>query len=113
MESVLDRIKKFADNQQIKITTLERSVGASKGVLSRALQNNTDIQLKWIQKIVENYQPLSAEWLLTGQGEMFKNIEKKTEQESEFTIKELLSIIKSQQETIKILSTKSHTAVVA
>lgn len=52
---------------------MEKAIGASKGVLSRAISNGTDIQSKWIQIIVENYPHYSAEWLLTGRGEMLKN----------------------------------------
>lgn len=51
---------------------MEKVIGASKGVLSRAINNGTDIQSKWIQIIVENYPHYSAEWLLTGRGEMQK-----------------------------------------
>lgn len=54
---------------------MEKVIGASKGVLSRAINNGTDIQSKWIQIIVENYPHYSAEWLLTGRGEMLKGKE--------------------------------------
>ena len=52
---------------------MERRIGASKSVLSRAINNGTDIQSKWLQVIVENYPQYSAEWLLSGQGNMLKN----------------------------------------
>ena len=55
-----------------EITALEKIIGASKGVLSRAISNGTDIQTKWIQLIVENYPHYSADWLLTGRGSMLK-----------------------------------------
>lgn len=51
---------------------MERSIGASKGVLSRAIANGTDIQSKWLEAIVENYPLYSGDWLLTGKGEMIK-----------------------------------------
>ena len=51
---------------------MEKAIGASKGVLSRAINNGTDIQSNWIQIIVENYPHYSADWLLTGRGEMLK-----------------------------------------
>lgn len=54
---------------------MERSIGASKGVLSRAISNGTDIQSKWIQTLVENYPLYSSEWLLTGKGDMLKSKE--------------------------------------
>ncbi|MDR0688047.1 MAG: hypothetical protein LBF55_05080, partial [Prevotellaceae bacterium] len=49
-----------------------KKIGASKGVLSRALANGTDIQAKWLQRIVENYPQYSSRWLLTGQGAMLR-----------------------------------------
>lgn len=64
------RIKQIADNESIKITALEQKIGASKGVLSRAINNNTDIQSKWISRIVENYPHYNSTWLLTGEGDM-------------------------------------------
>jgi len=73
MENILDRIKKIATNEDITITALEKKIGASKGVLSRAITNRTDIQHKWVQAMVENYPHYSSDWLLTGEGEMLKN----------------------------------------
>lgn len=70
MCKILPRIKELALHEGITIGALERAIGASKGVLSRAINNGTDIQSKWIQAIVENYPQYSAQWLLTGMGEM-------------------------------------------
>ncbi len=70
MGNILSRIEELASNEGITIGALERRIGASKGVLSRAITNNTDIQSKWVQTIVENYPHYSAEWLLAGRGEM-------------------------------------------
>ena len=52
---------------------MERTIGASKGVLSRAINNGTDIQAKWLSIIVENYPRYSTGWLLTGLGTMLKD----------------------------------------
>lgn len=73
MKNILQQISKIADKENITIGALERKIGASKGVLSRAIANNTDIQAKWIQLIVENYPQINAEWLLTGEGSMYKS----------------------------------------
>lgn len=72
MCKILPRIQQIADNEGIKIGTIERAIGASKGVLSRAIANGTDIQSKWLQAIVEIYPQYSGEWLLTGKGDMLK-----------------------------------------
>ncbi|MDL1913203.1 MAG: helix-turn-helix transcriptional regulator [Bergeyella sp.] len=70
--SVLKRINQIADIKGIKITALESKIGASKGVLSRAIKNDTDIQSKWISRIVENFPEINPTWLLTGEGEILK-----------------------------------------
>lgn len=73
MGKILSRIKKIADYEGITIGALERNIGASKGVLSRAIANDTDIQAKWLETIVENYPSYSTHWLLTGEGEMLRS----------------------------------------
>lgn len=71
--SILKRIEQIAISENITITSLESKIGASKGVLSRALSKDTDIQTKWTIAIVDNYPRYSSEWLLTGKGPMLKD----------------------------------------
>ena len=75
MNNILDRFLEIANNEGITITKLETILGMSKGVLSRAIKKETDIQAKWISILVENYPRYSTEWLLTGKGEMLKTVE--------------------------------------
>ena len=72
MRSILSTFEEIARNEGITISALERKIGASKGVLSRAITNGTDIQSKWLISIVENYPQYNPEWLLTGNGPMMK-----------------------------------------
>lgn len=72
MSKILSRIQEIASKEGITIGAMERIIGASKGVLSRAIANGTDIQSKWLMSIVENYPKYSGDWLLTGQGDMLK-----------------------------------------
>lgn len=67
---ILDRIVEIADYKGVKISALERNIGASEGVIRHAIRKNTDIQGKWLSKISENYPDISPEWLLTGRGDM-------------------------------------------
>lgn len=72
MATILTRIEEIASKEGITIGAFERNIGASKGVLSRAINNGTDIQAKWLGVIVEKYPQYSADWLLSGQGDMLK-----------------------------------------
>ena len=73
MGNILSRIQEIASNGGITIGAMERTIGASKGMLSRAINNGTDIQAKWLSIIVENYPRYSTGWLLTGAGSMLKD----------------------------------------
>lgn len=79
MGNILSRIQDIASNEGITIGALERCIGASKGVLSRAINNGTDIQSKWITILVENYPQYSPAWLLTGEGNMLRTESEKEE----------------------------------
>lgn len=92
MSTILERIEQIAENENIKIGSLERKIGASKGVLSRAINQNTDIQAKWIEKIVENYPLINANWLLTGIGEMYNSIPEESGKSSD-NIRSLIDIL--------------------
>lgn len=72
MCKILPRVQQIASNEGITISVMERTIGASKGVLSRAIAKGTDIQSKWLGVIVEKYPQYSGEWLLTGEGNMLK-----------------------------------------
>ncbi|GHT15692.1 hypothetical protein AGMMS4956_16220 [Bacteroidia bacterium] len=72
---MINRLLQFIENQHVSVRFFELSIGASNGVIRKAIANSTDIQSKWVAKIVENYPQLSAEWLLIGKGEMLRNAE--------------------------------------
>lgn len=65
-----ERIRQLSENEEISISKLEKIIGASRGVLNKSIKNGTDIQSKWISKIVENFPQYSSLWLLTGRGRM-------------------------------------------
>lgn len=65
-DGLLSRIRTIAENEGMSVTTLEKTIGASKGVLSRAIKYGTDIQAKWVCEIAGKFPGYSATWLLTG-----------------------------------------------
>lgn len=73
MVQIGERIKMLTTLEGITPTELERLIGASKGVLSRAVTNGTDVQSKWLSAIAEKFPEWSLEWLLTGKGSSLKS----------------------------------------
>jgi len=49
---------------------MEQKIGASNGVISRAISKNTDILASWVSKIITAFPELNPVWLITGEGEM-------------------------------------------
>lgn len=72
MEKFYNNINELINNEGIKITSLERKIGASQGVLSRAIRKNSTISIDWVIKILEKFPLYNANWLLTGKGNMLK-----------------------------------------
>ncbi len=70
MCKILSRIKLLAEHEGISIPAIEREIGASRGVLSKAIKNGTDVQSKWLALICEKYPHFSPQWLLLGDGDM-------------------------------------------
>lgn len=73
MENILHRIKQFSDSQGLSLRKLEESIGASNGVIGNALRKNSDIQSKWVSRIIETYENLNPLWLISGKGEMLRD----------------------------------------
>jgi len=67
---MIDRLGQFIDHLEISVRSFENTIGASNGLIRKAITNKTDIQSKWISAIVDNYPQLNLDWLLTGKGEM-------------------------------------------
>lgn len=108
MQDFLERVQQVADYKGIKITALERELGASKGVLSRAIANHTDIQCKWLCALVEKYPDINTYWLLTGKDRMVSTTEPNECPrcaDKERIIEALKSTISKQEQIIELLST--------
>lgn len=69
IKSILQTFQLLAEKEGITITALEKKIGASQGVLTRAIANETDIQAKWLLKLVENFPQYNPVWVLTGKGD--------------------------------------------
>lgn len=102
MENISQRIEIIARLSELSINEMERIIGASKGVLSRAIKNNTDIQSKWLLAIAENFPKFSPDWLLSGKGDPLRSYEPviPDQDNNKATVIELVKIIREKDEQI-------------
>ena len=70
---MISRLSQFLEYQGINVRQFEQLISASNGMIRKAIANNTDIQSKWIAKIIDNFPNLNPEWLLTGKGNMLRD----------------------------------------
>ncbi|MCP1997269.1 helix-turn-helix transcriptional regulator [Flavobacterium sp. HSC-61S13] len=68
--SIKERIKELAEYHNITISAFEKSINASNGYVNSISKS---IGLDKITKILEVYSNLDLEWLITGNGSMFKD----------------------------------------
>ncbi len=67
-----DNLSSFLKLKGISVRAVEQQIGCSNGVISRCINKGTDISSQWVSKILEIFPDLSADWLMTGKGEMLK-----------------------------------------
>ncbi|MBF0576634.1 helix-turn-helix transcriptional regulator [Dysgonomonas sp. GY617] len=73
---MVERLEQFVEYLRISIRAFELKIGASNGLIRKAITNKSDIQSKWITNIVDNYPQLNITWLLTGKGNMLNESDK-------------------------------------
>lgn len=70
-QTVKERIMIFIESKNMKPATFERMAGLSNGYLKQ-LKNSPSISM--IEKILETFPEINKEWLLTGEGEMLRDV---------------------------------------
>lgn len=109
---MLERLNEFIKKQGITTIEFERKINASDGVIRKSIRNNTDIQSKWLVKIAENYPILDMNWLLTGEGDMYRPVPDEAgasppvDTGHEEVIRLLREKVRDQQEIIDLLKEK-------
>lgn len=72
MENFSDRLEKVLEYLKISPYRLSKDIGASEAVISNLRNGKNKPSYELLNKILNFYEVLNAEWLLTGEGEMLK-----------------------------------------
>ncbi len=71
-----DRILKFLNKEGVSPTKFADEIGVQRSSVSHILAGRNNPSFDFIQKILSRYKNLNSDWLILGNGEMFKKIEK-------------------------------------
>ena len=102
---MIERIKAIMNHYNLSVNAFSAKIGANQVTINQQMNGDRKVSLDTILKIVNSFDLISTQWLLTGKGEMLKSSSSKEESVS-ITNERLFSIIESQQRTIENLSKK-------
>lgn len=91
---VKERIKLFCETEHITISSFEKKIGVANGYVNSISKS---IGIDKLVKLLEIFPNINIEWLLTGNGEMYKS--KTSNEQSER--KDLLKEINDREEIIR------------
>lgn len=102
---MIERIKAIMNHYNLSVNAFSAKIGANQVTINQQVNGDRKISLDTILKIVNSFDLISSQWLLTGKGEMLKSSSPKGEP-APITNERLFSVIESQQRTIENLSKK-------
>lgn len=70
MKKPIERVKEIIDYKGLSISAFERNTGLSNNSIQVAIKRNTNLKDETLNSILNTYSEISAEWLLTGKGDM-------------------------------------------
>lgn len=70
MGNMTERLAEYLEFKKIAFNRVEIDCGLSNGLIGKAINNGTTLRSDNIEKILNRYSDLSAEWLMRGVGNM-------------------------------------------
>lgn len=71
----IERVKNIIEYNKLSISAFEKKTGMSNNSIQTAIKRTSNLKDDTLNSILNAFQDISAEWLLTGKGEMLKNRE--------------------------------------
>ena len=81
-----ERLLQFIEFKQLNITTFEKKICVANSTIRTATDNKKSITTATLEKILNSFPELNANWLLTGKGCMLNDTDKVPETQHEITV---------------------------
>lgn len=102
MENLISqRVRDFLSCNSISINSLAKQINVAQATLNPQLRGDRTLAANIVVKILEAFPDISAEWLLRGEGEMYKSNSGSAQVEATVTLSQDESIWKAKYEAIK------------
>ena len=99
--TVAQRIKSILNDNQISIAAFAKMIGMLQVTCNRQIRGDQAVSLAMIEGFLHIFPGISAEWLLRGEGEMYKSNSGSAQVEAIVTSSQDESIWKAKYEAIK------------
>lgn len=100
MGKFIERLQLFMEKSGINDNQMTVKASLSVGLLGKAKKSGKDMAAESIEKILCAYPELSADWLLTGRGNMTKETDEKPAMSDTGTVMQLVDTIRQQAQEI-------------
>jgi repressor LexA len=75
--SISLRIKELVDEKKISISAFEKEIKVGNAVIVSIIKRNSNVSGETLSKILKTYPIINPEWLITGDGSMYREVENK------------------------------------
>ena len=99
--TVAQRIKSILNDNQISIAAFAKMIGMLQVTCNRQIRGDQAVSLAMIEGFLHVFPDISAEWLLRGEGDMYKSNSGSAQVEAAITPSQDESIWKAKYEAIK------------
>ena len=96
---MIDRIKQSISHYNMSVNSYSQKIGANQVTINQQMNGDRKISLDTILKIINSFDLISTDWLLTGKGDMLRK-----ESSSSNSSDDLLVTNRNLSETVKSLS---------
>ena len=96
---MIDRIKQIISHYNMSVNSFDQKIGANQVTINQQMNGDRKISLDTILKIINSFDLISTDWLLTGKGDMLRK-----ESSSSNSSDDLLVTNRNLSETVKSLS---------
>jgi len=84
--SINQRVRQLLKNKKISVSSIADELNVAQTTLNSQINNENYLKASTLLAIVRKFPDVSLEWLISGEGEMFKNIQHLENVQSSVTI---------------------------